>query len=1246
MLSIAGLVLRRRGLVPVAARFCSSHQLGGGASGGLTRGLDGGRTVRDAVTEATDLLPNQGILENFVHHNPLEHLQGMPFKQALEHARRLEAYASPGERAKQLVHVDPRKRANEALVDLSSAFLDRGAAKWAPRYRDKGFLYFFAAHEGLGIAPWRRQARVTARKLMDQLERQKGRWEALSEAVLEENLRAFGVPQEEWALALRATMLELKGWAGMFWRMETHPAECPSHTRVRLLEFCAVQSILARASVETLARHSGWQEGTPLAQWLAPAAVWRKHEHEHSQHASAIASLDQSSERREALETEFKHTLLHAIGNRPMAPPAERLRPRLQVYTCIDDRECSLRRHLEEGDLSGVETYGVAGFFGIPIQYRPIDGREQMVLAPEGQTPTAVLVEDEKADHEVHMQYFYRRRFLARLALAWENASFSPIGSLALSALWPATMARLALMGMAPDRKQKIKEWFLGKLLPTPETDFQLPLHPEQAATMLARTFRDIGTHRRFAPLVLVLGHGAVSVNNPFFAAYNCGACGGREGGTNARLLARLANDPLVRACLWKDHEIWVPEDTWFLGGMHNTTADRVELYDLDGVPESHRQRCKDTRLLLDRTLGKNALERCHRFLLANGVDTPESALRHVSMRSTDAAEARPELNHATNAAVVIGRRELTKGHFLDRRVFLPSYDPFSDDDAGTNLEHVIGPALVVCSGINLEYLFSTIDDHHAAGTKAPLNIVGNIGVLQGTSGDLRPGLPSQMTEMHSPVRSLFIVDAPIARLEAVLARRPELRDLVRNEWVRLIVRDPSSHQFHIHRSGQYLPIEENDTRDFVPFTRHRTHALHIADKESLIYRAAQVAMISSCLLPIWMHAADAMNPQGAVIALCGTSLALPVLAFSRRYLHGEYMFGRFAGLCSGLLLGFNLVATAPTLAHALAGWGLFGFSSTFLIGAYNDRPTVRNNATYAFAAYRISDFAMLVAAAFSAHHLDPGFESHPLVAAGLLLAALLKSSQFPLTPLFVRSMEGPTPASALGYAGLSAHVGVVLLAGTMPYWFAFDWARITLGSVGVFTSVYATLLSKIRSDRKGAIANATSATLGLIYATLALGHPDTALLMCLGHASFRMIQTLYSPNLLADTQYLKSALGHMPWPKEIPSWLYRLCWMLRRTDTDFHLIGLLHWMSRHLTLPMSVRLSKFQQWSITGAGVVLAGLPFTPVSHALEEHLMHLLHTQPWLAGSLMAGHFAFSVLTIRFLLLNVLNVRRFSSN
>lgn len=1228
----------------------------------------------------------------------------MPFQEALAHAQKLESYMSPGERAFLLCQVDPRLRVNEALADLSSAFLDRGSAKWAPRCRDKGFLYFFASLEGLGFAPWRRHAREAAQRILEHYKEQEEKQRSgqgvepadLAETILWENLRHFGVPPREWADSIRAMALELRGWAGMFRRMESRPLEAPPHTRVRLVDFCAVQSILVRSSIEQYAQLAGWDEEVmPLAVWLAKAPKIRSSaDHHHGKHAggaqlhpSTIAYVDQCSEWRELLETEFQHTLLNAISSDPLAAELERphadqqqqqqqqqaeadpQRPALQLYTCIDDREGSLRRHVEEQSPREIETFGVAGFFGIPIRYEPADGGEQMVLAPEGQEPTAVLVEGD-AEQERALLFRRRRRWLARLSHAWESASFSPAGSLLLSCFAPLSMLRLILMGFNPRIKSSVKDRMRKAFLPKrPRTDFKLPFPPEQAAALLARTFKDIGTHRRFAPIVIVLGHGAVSVNNPFAAAYNCGACGGREGGPNARLLARLANDREVRACLQRDHDVTIPDDTVFIGGLHNTTTDAIELYDLELVPESHSERLLQTRVILEEARGRNALERCQRFLLAENVRTPADALRHVRVRATDFAEVRPELNHATNAAVVVGRRELTKLRFLDRRVFLPSYDPYSDDAVGTNLEHVLGPALIVCSGINLEYLFSTVAvDHHGAGTKAPLNVVGNIGVIQGTSGDLRPGLPAQMTEMHTPVRALYVVDAPIERVEAVLSRREDLRRLVRNEWVRFFVRDPETGRFYRQSQGKYLPVNADETLPYVPFTPHRIHGLNVARRETIIYWAAATGMLLAAAGPILLFGPEAMNPRGSLIAVCGTLLALPVLAFSRRYLHGEFMFPRFMALCVGLLLGFNrrpraflcvcvcgcvsvkknlythltvVVATAPTLAHAMAGWSLFGFASTFLIGAYNDRATVRNNATFAFAAYRISDFALLVAAAFSG--IVPGVQNLALTAGGLLLAALLKSSQFPLSALFARSMEGPTPASALGYAGLSAHVGVVLLTSTMPLWFVFDWARITLGAVGLISAAYGTLVAKVRADRKGAIAHATSATLGLIYVILALGHVDLALLLSLGHAAFRMVQILRTPNIISDTRNLRAALGRMPWPKLMPDWLYRICWRLRRIDSDFHLLNVLHWMTRKLHgAPKPLALSKHQQWLLTSASVVLAGAPFTPVSHYLEELLMQLLPTQPLLAGLIMFGHFGLSVVLIRFLFLKVLDGRR----
>jgi hypothetical protein len=243
------------------------------------------------------------------------------------------------------------------------------------------------------------------------------------------------------------------------------------------------------------------------------------------------------------------------------------------------------------------------------------------------------------------------------------------------------------------------------------------------------------------------------------------------------------------------------------------------------------------------------------------------------------------------------------------------------------------------------------------------------------------------------------------------------------------------------------------------------------------------------------LYGGEMMNSRGALIALAGTVLSLPVLSFARRYLHGEFMFGRFSLLSVGLTLGFNLVATAPTLStRSPAGRCSASRRRSLSAPTTNGRrcATMRRSRSPPTSC---PTFAFLCAIAYAGVHASFGdTEHHNLACAGLLLAALLKSSQFPLVGLFARSMEGPTPASALGYAGLSAHVGVVLLTSTMPIWFVWDWARVAVAGVGLLTAVYASLIGRIRADRKGALANATSSTLGLIFVTLALGYADLAL--------------------------------------------------------------------------------------------------------------------------------------------------------
>jgi uncharacterized protein YbcC (UPF0753/DUF2309 family) len=314
---------------------------------------------------------------------------------------------------------------------------------------------------------------------------------------------------------------------------------------------------------------------------------------------------------------------------------------------------------------------------------------------------------------------------------------------------------------------------------------------------------RNIGLTQHFAPLVVIVAHGSSSTNNPHFAAYDCGACSGKPGAPNARAFASMANAEPVRELL-RARGIDIPATTRFIAALHNTSRDEITYLDKPLLEQNPATGLDSFQQTMAKALEKNALERCRWFELAPKSQTYSIAHEHVIARATSIFEPRPELNHSNNLYCVVGRRALTRDLFLDRRSFLHSYNPASDPEA-TFMVKILSAIIPVCGGINLEYLFSRVDNGiYGAGTKLPHNVIGLLGVANGVEGDLRTGLPSQMIEVHEPARLLIVIDQSCEILNKAFAKLgDELMEWLNNDWVRVVSCHPETRDlFFYHATG------------------------------------------------------------------------------------------------------------------------------------------------------------------------------------------------------------------------------------------------------------------------------------------------------------------------------------------------------------------------------------------------------------------------------------------------------------
>ncbi|MBC7505247.1 MAG: DUF2309 domain-containing protein [Sandarakinorhabdus sp.] len=639
-------------------------------------------------------------------------------------------------------------------------FIAERFGAWAAGYLDEGQA-LWAAPRGRGAyAAWRA---VATHDLTPEIVGLSGFATHVSEApetaadVQARVVQRLGIPMAAAQTYFHQMLITLGGWA-QYARYQRWQAELGGTTDTTITDFLAIRLIWEEALFDRYEHQIG-------ARWQSVVA-------KHALPVQATADHVVDAILQEALERSAQRRLAETLA--AQSPAVAEARPAIQATFCIDVRSEVFRRALEYVN-PAIQTLGFAGFFGLTASHRrfasDVSEHRLPVLLNPGMTTRSGGPKDAAADQAA--------RFKARARRAWGRFKLAAVSSFAfVEATGPIYVSKLVsdALGLRAT---------LAPNDPAPRPD--LPADPGARTQSAAAVLRAMSLTTNFARLVLFVGHGANVVNNPHASGLHCGACGGHSGEVNARLLAALLNDVEVRTGLVAQG-IDIPADTLFVAALHDTTTDAVTLYDKDTYSAAHLPDMSQARLWLA-AAGKIARgERALRLPRGAGE-------RSLARRSRDWAEVRPEWALAGCSSFIAAPRVRTAGKNLAGRAFLHDYQWKADRDFGV-LELILTAPVVVASWISLQYYGSTVaPEVFGGGNKLLHNVVGGIGVVEGTGGVMRAGLPLQSVHdgeryVHEPLRMSVCIEAPREAMTDILARHPGVCALFDNRWLHLFALD------------------------------------------------------------------------------------------------------------------------------------------------------------------------------------------------------------------------------------------------------------------------------------------------------------------------------------------------------------------------------------------------------------------------------------------------------------------------
>lgn len=716
------------------------------------------RSIDTAITNSWKKIAPFWPLKNLIAVNPIAGFEDLRFEDGLRHAS---AYFQQKDMPIGMQHV------NRQSIKWLQAFFDEGQSTIQMPLRNKGLLKCV-----LSLIRFDKQLHKNDKQKIEWLQK----LPLKPEMIITETLFQLGIQPHEQEKFLTLILTTLPGWAAHI-QYRTHWADAQDAAHpypVTQAEYLALRLVIT---------YLIWPDAKELLNW----------------HKNALQKADTTYTYNtiENNETSYQKGLLKQL--KATQAPGAITRPEAQLVFCIDVRSEPFRRALEAQ--GNYETYGFAGFFGVPVSIESSVTGESYASCPVLLKPACNVKETPNSSHQSCKEGYSRLQGIKKLYQSLKytfTTPFSLVETMGLaSGLWMG-MRSLSPKGAA-SLQSAIKKSIANDYSVTPDIS-GIPI--SQQTAFGAGVLKMVGLTENFAPLVVFCGHGSETENNAYATALDCGACGGRHGAPNARILAAILNNRDVRNEL-KKQEIDIPTDTLFLAAEHNTTTDEVVVYS-EQIADSFASQLQALKNDLELARTENNLWRSAEM----GVNTDAKQVQKVTeLRAKDWAQVRPEWGLARNAAFIVGPRWLTKEINLEGRSFLHSYEWEKDND-GSSLTTILTAPMVVAQWINAQYFFSTMDNvAFGGGSKITKNITGKIGIMQGNASDLMHGLPLQSVfksddePYHIPMRLTVVVYAPKAKIERITEQHEILQKLFGNGWVHMICFDPQEKkQFQLKR--------------------------------------------------------------------------------------------------------------------------------------------------------------------------------------------------------------------------------------------------------------------------------------------------------------------------------------------------------------------------------------------------------------------------------------------------------------